>query len=76
MGTIIFCVLSAAGCVFLIYVMMHFQQELIHLQKKSSVRSLTYLGSFESELVRAESSFSPSREQPPQVHHHGQVAPS
>ena len=76
MGMIIFFVLSIAACVFLIYVLMHLHRELMRVQKKSSVHSLSYLGSFENDRLTPKSSFSPSREQQPQLHYHGQVAPS
>jgi len=65
MGIIIFCVLSVAACIFLIYALIHFHNELMRLGTKSTGHSLTYLGSYESDQLLQESAFSPSREQQP-----------
>ena len=56
MGIIIFCVLSFAACLFLIYVLVHFHQALVQLEKKSAVDSLIYVGSDEVSPVLARSS--------------------
>jgi len=46
MEAIIFSLLSAAACAFLIYVFANFHREIVHLEKKSAGEShLTYIGS-------------------------------
>jgi hypothetical protein len=65
MGMVIFFVLSIAACVFLIYVLVSFHREVMRLEKKSFMHSLTYLGSYQNEPLVPESSFSVSGEQQP-----------
>ena len=66
MGIIIFSALSVVACVFMIYALTHFHQELRYLEEKSSSHSLIYLGSYKNELPIPQSSFRAGREQPPE----------